>query len=230
MLNCYKACAITFPFVYILTPFTTLIEEDRTRLAALLAVMIMKAFCVIIGFPCSTIMLTNSATSLDILGTLNGFATTFSALGRASGPAMAGAAFTWGVKRGVIAVPWWLLAVIAAVGAIPAWYIEEGQGPSAATSASGSPSDADVDSDETAIEDDNEGEFEPPRSRAIVFGDGSDELNAREHDSVIHDPSGQDDLPLVGSMRSGNGMDFSGMTRQSSLSKSTGTIYGTVKK
>ncbi|KAH8200387.1 hypothetical protein TruAng_005416 [Truncatella angustata] len=226
VLNCYKACAITFPVVYVLTPFTTLIEDERARLATLLIVMCLKAFCVIIGFPCTTILLTNSATSLNILGTLNGFATTFSALGRASGPAMTGAAFTWGVRRGIIAIPWWLLAVIACIGAIPAWWIEEGQGPSVSSSAS----DSDTDSDETVIEDDGN-KNEPPssRSQAIFFGDGTDELDATEHDSVIHDPTAHDDLPLVGSMKSGSGVGYSSMTRQNSIPKTTGPSYGSIK-
>ncbi|KAI0598474.1 major facilitator superfamily domain-containing protein [Biscogniauxia sp. FL1348] len=151
VLNCFKACVVTFPLVYIVTPFTVLIANAGTRYAALLVIMTVKAFAVIIGFPCTTILLTNSATSLAILGTLNGFATTFSALGRASGPAMAGAAFTWGVKKGVIGVPWWILTVIAAIGAIPAWFIVEGDGPSGAASSCASEY-----GDESAIEDDEE--------------------------------------------------------------------------
>ncbi|ORY68617.1 major facilitator superfamily domain-containing protein [Pseudomassariella vexata] len=140
VLNCFRGCAVTFPIVYVLTPCTTLIEDETLRFAALLAVLIVKAFAVIVGFPCTTILLTNSASSLSILGTLNGFATMFSALGRAAGPAMTGAAFTWGVKRGAIAVPWWILAAIASVGAIQAWQIEEQDGPSRAA-------DSDSDSD-----------------------------------------------------------------------------------
>ncbi|KAF7517843.1 hypothetical protein G7054_g13675 [Neopestalotiopsis clavispora] len=229
VLNCFKACAITFPLVYIVTPFTTLVEDDTTRIAVLMAVMSVKACCVIIGFPCTTILLTNSATSLNILGTLNGFATTFSALGRASGPALAGSAFTWGVRHGIIAIPWWLLAVIAAIGAIPAWWIEEGEAPSAAAPASAA-DDSDVDSEETVIEDSNRVTSpEASRSRAIVFADGADQLNAREDDSVIHDPTGHDDLPLVGSMRSNSGMDYAGMTRQASISKNSGPSYGSFK-
>lgn len=194
-----------------------------------MAVMSVKACCVIIGFPCTTILLTNSATSLNILGTLNGFATTFSALGRASGPALAGSAFTWGVRHGIIAIPWWLLAVIAAIGAIPAWWIEEGEAPSAAAPASAA-DDSDVDSEETVIEDSNRVTSpEASRSRAIVFADGADQLNAREDDSVIHDPTGHDDLPLVGSMRSNSGMDYAGMTRQASISKNSGPSYGSFK-
>lgn len=230
VLNCFKACAVTFPIVYLVTPFTTLIEDETTRIAMLLAVMTVKACCVIIGFPCTTILLTNSATSLNILGTLNGFATTFSALGRASGPASAGSAFTWGVRRGIIAVPWWMLAVIAAIGAVPAWYIEEGDGPSASTPTPAPAPGSDIGSDDTVIEDDERVVSpEASRSRAIVFADGANQLNAREDDSVIHDPTGHDDLPLVGSMRSNSGMSYTDMTRQGSVSKHSGQGYGSFR-
>lgn len=87
--------------------------------------MIVKSFAVIFAFPCSIILLTNSAVSLRILGTLNGFAVSVSAVGRAIGPAMSGAAFTWGLEKGYVITPYWLLGTIAAIGAIPIWYLVE---------------------------------------------------------------------------------------------------------
>ncbi|TRX91427.1 hypothetical protein FHL15_007651 [Xylaria flabelliformis] len=160
VLKCFRVCVLLFPFVYLVLPFTVLIEDVRLRYAALLAAMVTKAFAVIVGFPCSTILLTNSAASLSILGTLNGFATTFSALGRASGPALAGVAFSWGVKNNMIGVPWWILCGIAAVGAFPVWMIVEGDGPSADSEDS---SDAE-DTDDTRVEEE-----------AVVFDDDEDE-------------------------------------------------------
>lgn len=225
VLNCYRACSVIFPIVYIITPFTTLIEDEHYRLASLLVVMVIKAFCVIIGFPCTTILLTNSASSLSILGTLNGFATTFSALGRASGPALAGAAFSWGVKKGIIGVPWWLLAVIAMIGAIPAWWIEEGDGPSGSTSATNTPDESDDDDATLTAQHDGPGSS---RSRAIVFADSANQLNAQRDDSVIHDPNGRDDLPLVGSMKSASGMDYASMKRQKGKNSSN-VDYGSFK-
>ena len=155
VLRCFRVCVLVFPVIYFLLPFTVLIENVRLRYGALLLLMICKAFAVIIGFPCSTILLTNSAASLSILGTLNGFATTFSALGRASGPALAGLAFTWGVKNNMIGAPWWILGLIAAVGSLPVWMIVEGDGPTAGGSDS---SDAEETDDEEAVmfEDDND--------------------------------------------------------------------------
>ncbi|KAF6838620.1 major facilitator superfamily transporter [Colletotrichum plurivorum] len=123
VLRCFRACALTFPVVYILTPYTVLFESNTGRYAALMVVMFTKAFAVIIGFPCMTILLTNSASSLRILGTLNGFATMFSGFGRAFGPAAAGAAFSWGVRQGYVITAWWFLAFTAIVGAIPIYML-----------------------------------------------------------------------------------------------------------
>lgn len=98
--------------------------------------MMVKAFAIIIAFPSTTILLTNSATSLSILGTLNGFATMFSGLGRALGPASTGLAFSWGVEHGYIVSAYFFLGVVAAIGAIPVFMIVEGDGPTASAESS----------------------------------------------------------------------------------------------
>jgi hypothetical protein len=90
--------------------------------------MLVKCFAVIFAFPCSIILLTNSASSLRILGTLNGIAVSISAVGRAAGPAMAGATFTWGLEHGYVIPAWWMLGIISAIGAVPIWWLVEGEG------------------------------------------------------------------------------------------------------
>ncbi|KAK1636168.1 major facilitator superfamily transporter [Colletotrichum phormii] len=123
VLRSFRACAVTFPVVYIVAPYVVLFESTAGRYTALLIVMFVKACAVIIGFPCMTILLTNSASSLRILGTLNGFATMFSGFGRAFGPAVAGAAFSWGVARGYMITAYWFLALTAIIGAIPIYML-----------------------------------------------------------------------------------------------------------
>jgi hypothetical protein len=72
--------------------------------------------------------LTNSASSLRTLGTLNGLATSVSAVGRAAGPALAGLVFSAGVKKGYVIAPWWFLSAVAIIAAIPVWWLVEGEG------------------------------------------------------------------------------------------------------
>ena len=124
------------------------------RYVAFFTLFLIKGVAVIIGFPCTTILLTNSASSLRILGTLNGFATTFSGLGRAVGPAVAGAVFTWGVTgRDYIIAPWWFLSAVAAVGAVPSWWIVEGEGPTRSLETDSSDSDSDEEEEEEDVVD-----------------------------------------------------------------------------
>ena len=125
VLNCYKGCTIAFPVVYFFTPFVALIQKPTVRMAAFMFLMTMKAFCVIFAFPCITILFTNSTPDLRALATVNGFATTLSGLGRAVGPAIAGATFTWGLHKGTVVVAWWLLCLIAMISIVPAWAIFE---------------------------------------------------------------------------------------------------------
>ena len=128
VLNCLKVCALGFPLVYVATPFTALLPTDSWKQGVMLALMLIKGWCGIFAFPCSTILLTNSATSLKILGTLNGVATSVSAIGRAAGPAIAGAAFTGGVDIGYIIISWWTLAAMSVIGAIPIFWLVEMEG------------------------------------------------------------------------------------------------------
>ncbi|EXJ86285.1 hypothetical protein A1O1_06655 [Capronia coronata CBS 617.96] len=128
VLNCLKACTVIFPMVYIATPFTALLPTDSSRQGVMMVLMLIKGFCGIFAFPCSTILLTNSAASLKVLGTLNGVATSVSAIGRATGPALAGGTFTAGVDIGYLIIPWWTLALVGAIGAIPVWSLVEMEG------------------------------------------------------------------------------------------------------
>jgi hypothetical protein len=155
VLNCLKACTAVFPFTYIATPFTALLPTDSSRQGVMLVIMLIKGFAGIFAFPCSTILLTNSAASLSILGTLNGVATSVSAMGRAAGPALAGATFTWGVDIGYLVISWWVLAFVGVVGAIPVWMLREMEGFGGA---------GDDDSDE---EEEDEEEIEEDQARQI---------------------------------------------------------------
>ncbi|KAI2777511.1 MFS general substrate transporter [Daldinia loculata] len=161
ILNCYKASVLVFPIVYILTPFTVLVEGTIMRYTALCILLTLKTFAVIVGFPCTTLLLTNT-----------------------TGPAMTGAVFTYGVKRGMIGLPWWLIAVIAILGAVPAWTIIEGEGPSDVGSSSDSEDEDDTEVDsELAIDD---AEFRTSQASTIV---------------VSEQPQLTEDAPLISSVK-----------------------------
>ncbi|KAL4939868.1 hypothetical protein BDV06DRAFT_213967 [Aspergillus oleicola] len=146
VLNCVKTSAAIFPLIYFFTPYVSLIPGGLPRNLAIGLLIGSKLTVSIFNFPGITILLTNSAKSLSVLGTLNGVATSVSALGRAAGPALLGPIFSLGVRAGYIIVPWWFLSFLAVVSAVPTWFIVEGEG--FASSSSGAESEEDEDEDE----------------------------------------------------------------------------------
>ncbi|KAE8450680.1 hypothetical protein EG329_006025 [Mollisiaceae sp. DMI_Dod_QoI] len=192
VLNCFKVCAVTFPLIAFITPYTALIQNSTTQQVAMFGIMIVKSFAVIFAFPCSIILLTNSVTSLRILGTLNGFAVSISAVGKGIGPAMGGAVFSFGLEKGYMITAWWLIGIIAAIGAIPIWFLVEMPG--------FSKSDSDSEDDEDllpTVEEDMEGEV---RETRILEGDEVADENEEALDTVDGPP-----LSLVKSRKSFDG-------------------------
>ena len=128
VLRCLRICALVMPFIYFFVPFTALVTDETNQQIVIFLFMIAKGVCTTFAFPSATILLTNSASSLRILGTLNGLATSFGAVGRAIGPAIGGSVFTLGIQKGYIIAPWWLLSAIAVIAAIPTFWLVEGDG------------------------------------------------------------------------------------------------------
>jgi MFS family permease len=128
VLHCLRIAFLIFPFVFFITPFISLISDPLTREIAMVLLLMLRGVGGTFSFPTSTIMLTNSAPSLRYLGTINGLATSFSAVGRAAGPTIGGGLFTWGVKRGYVIVPFWTLSAIAFIACIPTFWLMEGKG------------------------------------------------------------------------------------------------------
>jgi MFS family permease len=128
VLTCLRIAFLIFPVVYFVTPFVALIPNQSAKQVVMIALLIVRGFGGTFAFPTSTIMLTNSASSLRVLGTLNGFATSVSAVGRATGPAFIGELFTWSLKKGYVVIPFWTLSFISLVAFVPTLWLVEGKG------------------------------------------------------------------------------------------------------
>ncbi|KAH0167482.1 MFS general substrate transporter, partial [Aureobasidium melanogenum] len=156
VVRCLRVCAICMPIIYFFVPFTALLPDRTSQQVAIFVLMIIKGFFSTFAFPCSTILLTNSASSLRILGTLNGIATSAGAVGRAIGPAIGGSTFTYGVEIGYVILPWWVLSLIAMLAAIPSFWVVEGEG------FGGDADNVEDDEDSIIQEDDQEAEYGNP--------------------------------------------------------------------
>lgn len=190
VLRCLRFFTVyVFPITYFLTPFAALFPTDGTRQAAALVLMLAKVTAVIFAFPCSTIMLTNSAVSLRILGTLNGVATSVSAVGRAAGPAIAGAAFTKGVERGYVITPWWILCAISIIGAIPGFWLVEMPG------FGGTDSDSEEDEDEDQEEESNGDDLSTAAAISTPQQIPSSSLSAPDQITSLQTPTPSTSIP-----------------------------------
>lgn len=198
VLPCLKVVSLMFPVIYLATPFTALLPTALGQQITMFIIMACKCFAVVFAFPCTTILLTNSAVSLRILGTLNGVSTSISALGRAAGPAIGGWTFSIGVEQGYMIMPWWTLAAFAALGSLPVWWLTEMDG-----------FDGEEDNDsETDVEDD------------LVHSDG-DELGRLQpvtiEDNVAKHKASEEDL--LKSLKDGTELS-------KTLSHRSGTAFG----
>jgi MFS family permease len=125
VLRCLKVSSLILPLVYFAIPFTSLLSNSNFQQIVMLVLMISHASCITFAYPCSIILLTNSAPTLKILEALNGFVTIFSALGKTIGPALGGAIFMAGVDTGYILIPWWTLGIVAMLAAILVFWLVE---------------------------------------------------------------------------------------------------------
>lgn len=124
---CMKLSAVTFILAYILIPFTGLTRERYIGQIYLLVLMVFKSIAAVFAFPSLAIMLARCTEDTSTLATLNGLSTSFSALGDALGPLLGGLVFTWGVSNGSIVFPWWMLTLVATMGAVPVFLSTQGQ-------------------------------------------------------------------------------------------------------
>jgi len=189
-LYCMKICTAVFPVTYMLTPYAVLMPTSGLKQAALMAVLIIKALATVFAFPCITILMTNSAKSLQILGTLNGFAVSLSAVGRAIGPYVSGWVFTWGAENGYVVASWWLMAIFAIPGHILCYWLIEMEG-------FGVSDEKSYEEMQEAIIINTNGPLEssPLELELEDLQEEEDKLDKDDDDSVV------EDLPLLDSQR-----------------------------
>jgi hypothetical protein len=116
------------PIFYIIIPYTALIPNPVLAEITFVALWTLRSGLVIMTFPCSIILVTNSTTSLRVLGMVNGIATATNAIGRAFGPTVAGGLFTWGVHNDRIIAPFVFLAILGLFNLLPLFWAVEGDG------------------------------------------------------------------------------------------------------
>lgn len=116
-LGLFRCIAISYPILYLVTPYLVLLP-DSLRMIGVYAIVIWKCTFATMSYPSNAILLTNSAPSLLMLGTINGVAASTASLCRAFGPTASGFLFSAGLRIGYSGLAWWCSAIIAIAGAI----------------------------------------------------------------------------------------------------------------
>jgi hypothetical protein len=115
-LSIFRIISISYPLLYLTTPYLVLLP-DTLRMVGVYAIVVWKCTFSTMAYPANAILLTNSAPSLLMLGTINGVASSTASLSRAFGPTVSGFLFSAGLRLGYSVLPWWCSAIIAGAGA-----------------------------------------------------------------------------------------------------------------
>ena len=116
-LGLFRLITLSYPILYITTPYLVLLPNSL-RMAGVYGVVIWKCTFATMAYPSNAILLTNSAPSLLVLGTINGVAASTASLSRAFGPTVSGFLFSAGLRLGYSGLAWWCSAFISVAGAL----------------------------------------------------------------------------------------------------------------
>lgn len=112
----YRLVVLTYPLLYILVPYLTLMPVNL-RMPAVYVILVWKVTAQAFAFPSNNMMLSN-ATPRRQRGTFNGVAQSSASLARAIGPTVSGLLEATGLAKGMLGLPWWVNAVVATLGAV----------------------------------------------------------------------------------------------------------------
>jgi hypothetical protein len=123
-----------FPISYALVPFLSLIPSKTPPPAETDGLLIWITLCGLLfilvsgrtfALPAGTILVNNASPHPSILGTMHGIGQSLSTSGRAIGPAIGGAMYGLGLKKGVVGGVWWGLSALALLNCLASWFVFE---------------------------------------------------------------------------------------------------------
>lgn len=126
-LRTFRAVLVSFPLLYCITPFTVRLPAHLQQ-PAVYACLLWKITAHVMAFPSITLLITNSAPSMLVLGTVNGAAASTASLSRAFGPTVSGLLQTWGNRLGVGGLAFWVCGLVSILGALESFWMREGDG------------------------------------------------------------------------------------------------------
>ncbi|EPS45535.1 hypothetical protein H072_489 [Dactylellina haptotyla CBS 200.50] len=127
VLRTFRFVAMVYPFIYFLSPYLAFLPHNNDGLlfSVIYSLLSAKTVCGCLIYPINSILLTNAAPSLLVLGTINGVAGSVASCMRAIAPVLMGWLYSKGVERGIMGLSWWISGLVAAIGGVQAFYIFE---------------------------------------------------------------------------------------------------------
>ncbi|KAK3349477.1 major facilitator superfamily domain-containing protein [Lasiosphaeria hispida] len=118
-LGVFKISLVLFPLVYLLAPYLSLLPEagrfSFLRWLGLGVIVWGQIMARTMAIPSTVILLTESAPTKAVLGTVHGAGNMLASLARAVGPAVGGAVYAAGMREGVVGAVWWFYLVVVAI-------------------------------------------------------------------------------------------------------------------
>lgn len=116
-LKLFRVLALSYPLLYFTAPYLVLLPNSW-RIVGVYGIIIWKCTFANFAYPANAILLTNSAPSLLVLGTINGVAASTASLCRAFGPTVSGVLYSVGLKLGYGGLVWWFTGLVTIIGAV----------------------------------------------------------------------------------------------------------------
>jgi hypothetical protein len=126
-LKTFRFVVISWPILYVIVPYLVLLPP-RLQMPGVYLCLFWRVTAQVLAYPSHAIMLTNSAPSMLVLGTINGVAASTASLSRAFGPTVSGFVNSWGLKLGCAGLAWWVNGLVCVLGALESLLLRQTRG------------------------------------------------------------------------------------------------------
>ena len=126
-LNVFRTVLFLWPLLDFAVPYLVLLPQ-KMQVCGIYVCLITKITLHVLAFPSIAIIITNSAPSMLVLGTINGAAASTASLCRAFGPTITGVVHAAGLRTGYSGLAWWASGFICLLGAIESLWMTESKG------------------------------------------------------------------------------------------------------
>ncbi|MCJ1284661.1 hypothetical protein MMC26_003996 [Xylographa opegraphella] len=123
----FRFVVMSWPILYFLVPYLVFLPE-RLQYGGIFSCLMWKITAQVLAFPAMTILITNSAPSMMVLGLINGVAASIASLARAFGPTLSGIIHAWGLEMGYAGLAWWASGLICIIAAVESLWMTEAAG------------------------------------------------------------------------------------------------------